>query len=121
VPAGRSGQVVYDVKVLPLTHRPTPPLLTSRVWQERLLDVYGALLTDHQREACRLHLHEDWSFAELAEHFACSRSGAHDLVRRALAQLDHFEERLGHAAELDRRDRLETALRARLTTIRVNS
>ena len=65
------------------------------------------MLTDHQREACRLHLHEDWSFTELAEHFACTRSGAHDLVRRALAQLEHFEERLGHAAELDRRDRIE--------------
>ena len=58
---------------------------------QRLLDVYGALLTDHQREACRLHLDEDWSFAELAESLGCSRSGAHDLVRRGLAQLEHFE------------------------------
>ena len=88
-----------------MTDRSNPEPLTSRASQERLLDVYGALLTDHQREACRLHLHEDWSFTELAEHFACTRSGAHDLVRRALAQLEHFEERLGHAAELDRRDR----------------
>jgi predicted DNA-binding protein YlxM (UPF0122 family) len=54
---------------------------------QRLLDVYGALLTEHQREACRLHLDEDWSFAELAESLGCSRSGAHDLVRRGLAQL----------------------------------
>ena len=69
-----------------------PQPLSSRVWQERLLDVYGAMLTEHQREACRLHLHEDWSFTELAEHFACTRSGAHDLVRRALAQLEHFED-----------------------------
>ena len=90
--------------------------LSSRAWQERLLDVYGAMLTDHQRDACRLHLHEDWSFTELAEHFACTRSGAHDLVRRALAQLEHFEERLGHAAELDRRDRIEAGLRARIAT-----
>ncbi|MFZ2032502.1 MAG: DNA-binding protein [Candidatus Dormiibacterota bacterium] len=99
-----------------MTDRSNPEPLTSRASQERLLDVYGALLTDHQREACRLHLHEDWSFTELAEHFACTRSGAHDLVRRALAQLDHFEDRLGHAAELDRRDRLEAGLRARLTS-----
>ena len=93
-----------------------PQALSSRVWQERLLDVYGAVLTEHQRDACRLHLHEDWSFTELAEHFACTRSGAHDLVRRALAQLEHFEQRLGHAAELDRRDRIEAGLRARIAT-----
>jgi len=81
---------------------------------QRLLDVYGAMLTGHQREACHLHLDEDWSFTELAEHLGCSRSGAHDLVRRALTQLEHLEERLGLAAELARRDEVEAALRARL-------
>jgi hypothetical protein len=100
-----------------LTHRATPEALLSRASQERLLDVYGALLTEHQRAACRLHLHEDWSFTELAEHLKCSRSGAHDLVRRALAQLEHFEERLGHAAEMERRDRLEAELRARVAMV----
>lgn len=98
-----------------MTQRSSPRILSSRASQERLLDVYGALLTEHQRAACRLHLHEDWSFTELAEHFNCSRSGAHDLVRRALAQLEHFEERLGHAAEMERRDRLEAELRARIS------
>jgi predicted DNA-binding protein YlxM (UPF0122 family) len=82
--------------------------------RQRLLDVYGGVLTDHQREACRLHLDEDWSITELAEHLHCTRSGAHDLVRRALAQLDGLEGRLGLAAELDRRDRVESELRARL-------
>ena len=72
------------------------------VVHQRLLDVYGALLTDHQREACRLHLDEDWSYSELAEHYGVSRAGAHDLVRRACSQLEHFESRLGHAAELER-------------------
>lgn len=81
---------------------------------QRLIDVYGALLTDHQREACRLHLDEDWSYAELAEQFGCSRSAAHDLVRRALVQLEHYESRLGHAAELERRDAVEAELRAQL-------
>ncbi len=115
-PGREFDSIGYDVKVLPLTVRSIPQPLTARVVQERLLDVYGAILTDHQREACRLHLHEDWSFTELAEHFACTRSGAHDLVRRALAQLEHLEDRLGHAAELDRRDRVEAGLRARLAS-----
>ena len=100
-----------------MTQRTTARILSSRASQERLLDVYGALLTEHQHAACRLHLHEDWSFTELAEHFQCSRSGAHDLVRRALAQLEHFEERLGHAAELERRDRVEAELRAHISGV----
>ena len=100
-----------------MTQRATPAVLSSRAHQERLLDVYGALLTEHQREACRLHLHEDWSFTELAEYLQCTRSGAHDLVRRALAQLEHFEDRLGHAAEMERRDRLEAELLARIATV----
>ena len=83
----------------------------------RLLDVYGGVLTAHQREACRLHLDEDWSFSELAEHIGCTRSGAHDLVRRALAQLERLEQHLGLAAELDRRDAVEAELRARLTVV----
>ena len=87
--------------------------------RQRLFDVYGRVLTDHQREACRLHLDEDWSITELAEHMGCSRSGAHDLVRRALAQLEHFEARLGLAAELERRDAVETDLRDRLAAGRV--
>ena len=84
------------------------------VRRQRLLDVYGGLLTDHQREACRLRLDEDLSYAELAEELSCTRSAAHDLVRRALVQLTHCEERLGLAAELARRDAVEADLRARL-------
>ena len=81
---------------------------------QRLLDVYGGLLTEHQREACRLRLDEDWSYTELAEAFACTRSGAFDLIRRAVAQLEHYEARLGLAAELARRDALEEELTSRL-------
>ena len=81
---------------------------------QRLLDVYGPLLTDHQRDACRLHLDEDWSYGEIAERFRCTRSAAHDLVRRATAQLARFEERLGHEAELRRRDAVEAELRLQL-------
>jgi uncharacterized protein len=87
------------------------------VRHQRLLDVYGAVLTDHQREACRLHLDEDWSITELAEHLSCTRSGAHDLVRRAVAQLDHLEARLGLADELVRRDAVEAELRARVAVL----
>jgi hypothetical protein len=100
---------------LALTHsRPQAATAADQATRQRLFDVYGGVLTDHQREACRLHLDEDWSITELAEHMRCTRSGAHDLVRRALAQLENLEARLGLAAELRRRDAVEAELRARL-------
>ena len=100
---------------MPLTRGRTPSARSvDHLRHQRLLDVYGGVLTDHQREASRLHLDEDWSITELAEHLECSRSGAHDLVRRAIAQLEHLEDRLGLAAELKRRDGVEAGLRTRV-------
>jgi uncharacterized protein len=100
---------------LSLTRLRTPIAASSdHAARQRLFDVYGAVLTAHQREACRLHLDEDWSITELAEHLRCSRSGAHDLVRRAVTQLEGLEARLGLAAELARRDGVEAGLRAQL-------
>ena len=73
----------------------------KRAHSQRLLDVYGPILTDHQRNACRLYLDDDWSYAELAEHLGVTRSGAADLVRRGLAQIELMEEKLGHARLLE--------------------
>ena len=92
-------------------------MTVSRDRRQRLVDVYGPLLTEHQLEACRLYLDEDWSFTEIAERFGCTRSAAHDLVRRATSRLEELEERLGHAAELRRRDDLEDSLRTRLRAL----
>ena len=89
----------------------------TRRRRQQLLDVYAALLTDHQRDACRLYLDEDWSFTEIAERFGCTRSAAHDLVSRATTRLDELEDRLGHAAELRRRDEVEEHLRSRLRAL----
>ena len=89
----------------------------ARAHHQRLLDVYGALLTAHQREACRLHLDEDWSYAELAEALGATRSAAHDLVRRALEQLERYEQRLGHAWALAERDRHEQAMSRRIAEL----
>jgi predicted DNA-binding protein YlxM (UPF0122 family) len=100
-----------------LTASGTPTATLDHARRQHLLDVYGGVLTDHQREACRLHLDEDWSITELAEHLRCTRSGAHDLIRRAVAQLENLELRLGLAAELDRRATVEGDLRARLAVL----
>lgn len=61
-----------------------------------LLDYYGALLTDKQREVAALYYNEDYSLAEIAEHAGITRQGVRDCIKRAECQLLDCEEKLGH-------------------------
>ncbi|HUY60328.1 MAG TPA: transcriptional regulator [Candidatus Dormibacteraeota bacterium] len=72
----------------------------ERVARQVLFDTYGALLTEHQREAVRLHLEEDWSISELAAVWSVSRAAAHDQVRRGLVRLAALEAQLGAVRRL---------------------
>lgn len=60
-----------------------------------LLDFYGELLTDKQRECCDLHYNEDMSLSEIAEHMGISRQGVWDNIRRAQAAMESMEEKTG--------------------------
>jgi len=53
----------------------------------RLLDLYGPLLTAHQRRILHLAWEEDWSYSEVAEREGVSRTAIYDLVRRARTAL----------------------------------
>lgn len=60
-----------------------------------LLDFYGDLLTDKQRETCELHWNEDWSLAEIAASGGLTRQGVWDILRRAETTLRDYEEKTG--------------------------
>ena len=60
----------------------------GRWMQSMLLDFYGALLTDKQRECYDLHVNEELSLSEIAEQCGISRQGVWDNVRRAVAALE---------------------------------
>lgn len=60
-----------------------------------LMDFYGALLTEKQKEALELYYNQDFSLAEIAENMDISRQGVRDFIKRGEAQLEEFEERLG--------------------------
>ena len=68
-----------------------------------LLDQYGALLTEKQRDCFDLYCNQDLTLAEIAELMGTSRQGIHDSISRAKAQLLKYEEVLGCLA-LERRD-----------------
>jgi uncharacterized protein len=63
--------------------------------QLRLLDLYGALLTDHQRRILHLAWELDWSYGEIAERERVSRTAVYDVIRRTATNLDEYERKLG--------------------------
>ena len=67
----------------------------DRVMQSLLLDFYGELLTDKQRECCELHYNDDLSLTENAESCGISRQGVWDNIRRGVAMLTEIEEKTG--------------------------
>lgn len=62
-----------------------------------LLDFYGDMLTEKQRDVVELYYNEDLSLAEIAQHSGITRQGVRDAIKRAEAQLQSYEERLGLA------------------------
>jgi predicted DNA-binding protein YlxM (UPF0122 family) len=63
--------------------------------QLHLLDLYGSLLTDHQRRILHFAWELDWSYGEIAEREGVSRTAVYDVVRRTTSNLDDYEHKLG--------------------------
>ena len=62
-----------------------------------LLDYYGQMLTEKQREVAQLYYNEDLSLAEIAQFANITRQGVRDSIKRAEGTLLEMEERLGLA------------------------
>ncbi len=85
--------------------------LEQNIQMNWLLDFYGALLTDKQREILSLYYHEDYSLAEIALQYAVSRQNIHDILHRAGKHLLHYEAQLNLVERtLQANDRLHHAL-----------
>ena len=62
-----------------------------------LLDIYGGLLTERQRDFMDLYFIEDLSYGEIAESENISRQAVHDTISHAKIALEKFEIHLGLA------------------------
>ena len=60
-----------------------------------LLEFYGALLTERQRELIDLYYNDDLSLAEISELTGITRQGARDGIKKAEGILLDLEEKLG--------------------------
>ncbi len=64
-----------------------------------LLDFYGELLTDKQRDSLDLYYNQDLSLGEIGSDLGITRQGVRDNIKRAEATLFEMEEKLGLAAK----------------------
>ncbi len=60
-----------------------------------LLDYYGGLLTDKQRDCFDMRYNQDLSLGEIAEILGVSRQAVNDNLSRTEAQLRKLEQKLG--------------------------
>ena len=73
-----------------------------------LLDFYGDMLTEKQREVIEYYYNDDLSLSEIAENEGITRQGVRDAIKRAESQLLEMESRLGFARRFrETRDGLE--------------
>ncbi len=63
-----------------------------------LLDYYGALLPERQRDALSFYYNDDLSLAEIADEMGISRQGVRDAIKRGEAELSELESALSIAA-----------------------
>ena len=63
-----------------------------------LLDFYGEMLTEKQRDLIDLYYNEDLSLGEIAQHQKITRQGVRDSIKRAEHALHEMEDKLGLVA-----------------------
>ena len=69
-------------------------LESKRVLISSLLDIYGALLKDGQRDVLDLYYNGDLSLSEIGEDTGITRQGVRDALKKGEAKLLEFEEKL---------------------------
>ena len=70
-------------------------MLEKTLYLNKLLSVYGNLLTDKQKDAVELYYNCDMSLGEIALELGISRQGVRDTLTRAESTLRMMENKLG--------------------------
>ena len=82
-----------------------------------LLDFYGELLTERQRQVATLCYGEDLSLAEAAEILSITRQGVRDSLCKAEQILQHYENKLHLLEKFQEREHYLRAMIARLQQV----
>jgi len=71
------------------------------VERSMLYDIYGSLLTEHQRKIYSDVVDNDYSLSEIGEEMGISRQGVHDAVKRIDKILNDYEDKLHFASSYE--------------------
>ena len=64
-----------------------------------LLDFYGEVLTEKQRDMMQQYFNMDLSLSEIADNFDITRQGVRDAIKRGESILTELEDQIGFAAK----------------------
>lgn len=78
--------------------------MENRIEMSLLLDYYGELLTEKQKEIMTMYYDENLSLAEIADINDNSRQAIHDLIHRSSSKLIKYEEKLHVKEETELRE-----------------
>lgn len=68
--------------------------MDKRVQLSMMLDLYGELLTDKQKDIMDLYFNDDLSLAEISEINSTSRQATYDIINRCQKLLFHYDSKL---------------------------
>lgn len=76
--------------------------MAKNLEMSNLLDFYGEVLTEKQREMLRQYYNDDFSLSEIGENFGITRQGARDAIKHGESALLELEQKVGFAARYRR-------------------
>lgn len=65
--------------------------LEAMIRMNQLFSYYQTLLTEKQQGMLSMYYEEDYSLAEIAEHYEISRQAVHDTIKRSEKALEQYE------------------------------
>ena len=77
-------------------------MVTKNLEISYLLDFYGDVLTEKQRDVMEQYYNDDLSLSEIGENFGITRQGARDAIKHGETTLKELEEKVGFAARYRR-------------------
>jgi len=94
--------------------------MEDRLNMSILLDLYGVLLTEKQRDILDLYYNADLSLAEIAENMDISRQAVFDIIKRCHKQLTEYESKLNLMEKENIRESKKNELIRLLDTMTAN-
>ena len=89
-------------------------VMENRIEISLLMDFYGQLLTEKQRNILDQYYNMDFSLSEIAENQNTSRQAIHDLIKRCYKTLNDYEDKLSLLKSSIREEEVKKELTALL-------